>query len=278
MLYIADKFSVSEINPPTAFPNEAELLCVKLGAAKSKPIVLAVIYNPPHVNSIAFMAALSMLLQHLSILGSEIVILGDFNIDLLKDSPLPRNLIQTTREFGLYQVLNGATRTATTTVSSSSTLIDHIYVNEPSLYNSTGHFPAFGSDHDLIFTVRKGLKAKFQPITFTYRSLRSIDWSSLMEDLDFPSQPNLESFNKKVLEVINKHAPLKTKTIKGRQNPWFNLSILDLCIERDKAKKRFNKTNGPIFLKKYKTLRNQVNVTSRRTKRKFFGTNSMRTA
>ena len=54
--------------------------------------------------------------------NANIVLLGDFNIDLLKSQPAWES---TTSLFGLHQLINCATRITQT----SATLLDHIYTN-----------------------------------------------------------------------------------------------------------------------------------------------------
>ena len=64
----------------------------------------------------------------------------------------------------------------------------------------------------------------------------------------------VEVWNKMFLEVVNKHAPLKSHRIKRKYQPdWLNPDILECIKERDKCK-----LNGKI--EEYRTLRNKVSA------------------
>jgi len=90
---------------------------------------------------------------HFSALNSECVVLGYLNVDLLTlSSTLFSPLNQVSRQFGFTQLIMEATGVVASRISTSSTLLDHVYVNTPALYNSFGQFPSFGSEHFRVFT------------------------------------------------------------------------------------------------------------------------------
>ena len=80
----------------------------------------------------------------------EIVLLGDFNKDLL-DADANREWLILTESLGLTQLIAESTRV--TTVSSS--LIDHIYTNEDEHISSTHVSQIKISDHYAIFCKRR---------------------------------------------------------------------------------------------------------------------------
>ena len=78
------------------------------------------------------------------LITQKVIILGDLNIDFLKD--VPKRWSELYYSFSLYQVVNQPTRTTST----SSTLIDHIYVNKPEYVQDSKVFQASLSDHFII--------------------------------------------------------------------------------------------------------------------------------
>ena len=72
--------------------------------------------------------------------NSNIVLLGDFNIDLLKSQPAWES---TTSLFGLHQLINCATRITQT----STTLLNHIYTNNEQMVSKVQVSDICISDH-----------------------------------------------------------------------------------------------------------------------------------
>lgn len=82
------------------------------------------------------------------------------NIDTLTRNSNSKRLKEITKEFHFTQLIDFPTRVACNqhkikgfTVSSS--LLDHIYVSSTDLYNRYGGMEFGGSDHKLIYVVRK---------------------------------------------------------------------------------------------------------------------------
>ena len=74
---------------------------------------------------------------------------GDFNIDLVSQSPLSQDILSTKLifSFHLHQVVTEPTRL-------TSSLIDHVYISNPSLVNLCSTIPAISnSDHPSITTI-----------------------------------------------------------------------------------------------------------------------------
>ena len=124
---------------------DAELLLIELRLRRSF-ILCGLLYRPPSSNA----STLSTTLEQLppSKLKS-FVLLGDFNIDLSPTSnhPLLPILNSIQDKLGLKQVVDTATRTT----SSSSTIIDHIYVSSDLTHSECVNLPPLpGSDHNTL--------------------------------------------------------------------------------------------------------------------------------
>lgn len=119
-----------------------------------KPILFCVVYIPPnHVNDELFIF-LNLIFDNLYKHGLEVVVVGDFNIDFMKNSAELKKLKNIINEAGLTQRVNFPTRIASTSTitgfKTSSTLIDHIFVNHPEKYSVVSGFDFAGSDHKLV--------------------------------------------------------------------------------------------------------------------------------
>ena len=100
--------------------------------------------------------------------------------------------------------------------------------------------------------------------TITYRSFKNFDESKFICDMCEVPWETIEYFNdideivevwnKMFLEVVNKHAPLKSHRIKRKYQPdWLTPQILDCIKERDKCK-----ISGRMD--EYRLLRNRVST------------------
>ena len=72
--------------------------------------------------------------------------------------------------------------------------------------------------------------------------------------------------------LINKHAPLRRKRVKGKKSPWITLTYYVACA-RDFLKRTHAKTNDPVASLKFNKARNDVNNFIRVTKRKYLSEN-----
>ena len=56
--------------------------------------------------------------------------------------------------------------------------------------------------------------------------------------------------------VLNKHAPLKSKLIRGNNKPFETKTLRKAIMERSTLKKKANNLNNPLAIKLYKKQRN----------------------
>ena len=65
-----------------------------------------------------------------------------------------------------------------------------------------------------------------------------------------------ELFKDMFLTVVNRHAPLKTKTIRGIQAPFMNIELSSAIMHRSKLKNIYNKTKSIEAWEAFKKQRN----------------------
>ena len=202
--------------------------------------------------------------------GKDILLLGDFNVNFLKNNPTWDATISL---FNLHQIIQAPTRVTNSTKS----LIDHIYTNSPDrIKHSTVHQTSM-SDH---FTVQCTLDYKISRIhtntqsIITYRSFKHFNHIHFCNDLDScafneiyqTDDPDeaFSSFNKVFCAVYNKHAPIKKKRVKTlSMPPWLNPEIKAAISRRDKFKKQKNYSD-------FKQQRKHVKFLIRQAKKNYF--------
>ena len=134
-----------EVQPPD--PN-GEFLFVKVSNCKNseKTIILGNVYRSPSNNTQKFLDLYEQMLQKLDKHKTkQIIISGDFNIDLIKHETqiFSQNLIDLTTRHGLAQTISRPTRITDT----SATLIDHVYTNMISKVVTTSVLTLDLTDH-----------------------------------------------------------------------------------------------------------------------------------
>ena len=77
-------------------------------------------------------------------------------------------------------------------------------------------------------------------------------------------------FEKTFIEQLDKHAPLKEKSIRANNQPFMNKTINKAIMNRSRLKNRFLKSPTNINEHNYKKHRNYVVNLIRREKKKYF--------
>ena len=243
-------------------------------------IAIGVIYKSPAA-SYGVYADIQEILAFITTKYSHVILLGDFNIDMLKKnrpSEFFSNVIL--EPFSLHQVIREPTRITKDT----ATLIDHILVTSPENVKHSGvvDFPGI-SDHCMIYMAYNIKRPKFKPVKILRRDFKNFDKNAFVRDMDTAPWGNIHTLDENNQEIeiddkvtiienifrehIDNHAPLKEVTIKRPINAsWMTDDILSLMDTRDKYKNMFNRYKEDFFYDRYKELRNEVNHKIRRAK------------
>lgn len=238
--------------------NDISCLWLEITPNKGKSFLVGSLYRNPS-ERVEWVERFEKFLDIVLHDNKEIILLGDFNKDLL-NSNMHREWLILTESLGLSQLITEPTRVT----NSSSTLIDHVYSTQEENLAQV-HVSRIGiSDHFAILCNRK-LNANFKKNehkSITYRSFKKFEeadflndllakpWNEIDENQDIDDK--LDTWYTLFNETVNKHAPLKTHRIKKDIQPdWLTSDILDNMKERDKLK-----CQGRF--EEYKLLRNQI--------------------
>ena len=136
---------------------------------------------------------------------------------------------------GLKQLIQSATRVT----CSTSTLTDHILTSVPSRVSQNGAINVGVSDYQLIFCTRKisRIKTGGAHKYLNFRSLKNYTayyYKEALKQTDFPNYENFgdvneaySNFFQKLMTVIDKVAPYKSKRVKGNTQKWFDGEVLE---------------------------------------------------
>ena len=238
-------------NVKSYFSKDRENIFFELLLPNTKPIVVGIIYRPP--NQTNFMEIFNENLSKVDTNNVETYILGDFNINLWQNGhyvfqkhnflsclSVPndvKNYFDFCTMFGLKQLIESPTRIT----CSSSSIIDHILASFPDRVTQQGILNVGLSDHQLIYCTRKITRIKrggHKQITFRSFKNYTIDgYEKALVDINFPEYKKFDNVNdaysnfiQKLMEVIDKVAPVKSKRIKRNSQEWFDSEISEKLI------------------------------------------------
>ena len=204
------------------------------------------------------------------------VVVGDFNVDLAETSPLSVRLQRHFSRLGLVNYVSSPTRVT----NQSSTLIDLFFASEP-LHRQCEVLPVDVSDH---FAILGELHVHDNPVkrssTLT-RRLCNVDWNAFNQDLipllaAFPWTQSLDNmtefWNNAVLQVLDKHAPLKRTRKKQRLPcPWLTDTLIALVRRRNSLHRRLMRDVKNDNLRQlHRSARAEARKLDRRLRNEYF--------
>ena len=218
----------------------------------------------------------------------ECVLMGDFNVDLLKSSGdnAASKFYNTLSSYFFTPYILQPTRL------SSKTLIDNIFYNSLEYHSFSGNLLYELSDHLTQFLILEGfIKERGLPETSMYKKdfeqfnerefeeivINGLNWEEICMIRIGSSSASFKSFHDTLNYHIDEMAPSKQVTLKQFRlmlKPWITRDILRKCDERDKLLKEIKDENDPIRKKILRTnfniLRNQITKEKRQNKKNHF--------
>ena len=249
--------------------HNTESIWIEVCLKRSKPILVGFTYRNPSERTDWF-DRFTLMMDAVCLEAKEIILLGDFNINLLKPHIKWNHLYE---NFNLHQLIDNPTRITT----NSETLIDHIYVTTKQNIAEVCSPVCGCSDHlpVCITWFKKGVKIpKAAHKEIRYRCFTHFDKDAFLLDLVHSqlsqvyqyTDPDeaLEFWYKTFSSVYNKHAPFMTKRVRyTRKPPWLSKEIEEAMHQRDrllKARKH----------EEFKKQRNKVTSLIRASKKTYF--------
>ena len=268
--------------------SDLELLCIEITPPKAKPYIIISGYRPPP-DTVETFNKLEHIFQLLELEGKEIVLLGDTNCDFnicngtckSMIASLPNNikhLMDLYKSFGLRELIGKPTRETIDT----STLIDHIAVNNDRNIIESGVLNLGFSDHYLVYAITKFRGNIFNDHKYIKtRQMKNFNQDILLRDLAninwhqvLYSSQNINEvvikWTKLIALIIEKHAPLRERRVSDKFTPWLTSDIKCMFRTRDKLKAAAIKAKSTILMEAYKRIRNKANALNTRLKKKYF--------
>lgn len=278
--YIKKTLTYSVVTFDQAYSSDFEYIAIK-SVVDKKNILLLDVYRPPSGNIETFLSTLEDILSVTVPFFDHVVVLGDININFLSNDLSKIKLLNLLGIFNMRQLITEPTRFNLT--SNNSSLIDVVMANQELDFVKSDSVPISRAvtDHNLVYVIFNLRKTPNTNKIIKCRNYKNIDFAQFhneAEQLQWNRvyytnniENKLEIFNKNILYLINKYAPLHEKRVKDKTfNPWITDNIKHLMHLRDKAHKTYLKNKTPGNLQYYRQLRNFTKHAITREKISYF--------
>lgn len=261
---------------PSFRQQRPNFIILEISCDKNK-LLFACIYRPPKAGHLSeFEESLLPLCADYE----NVIVAGDVNAHF--GSTLPCDINDSKSLIQLLEMCNLSTIPYDTTYHTATcdSALDMIAINCQDKLVSFSQTPACGlSAHDVLIAVFSFKSSKCDPTSYVRRDFSSFDvikfrndvlsapWDEMLQLLNINEK--VEFFNHTLTALYDKHAPLRTYTVKYRKKPWFTSEIDALLKSRDIAYRRFQKDKTEENSTCYKTLRNKAKRTIRDAKLRY---------
>ena len=204
------------------------------------------------------------------------VMMGDFNCDMMCPNSSACRLAMVMSEYGLTQMVNGPTRVT----EDSSTQIDLLFTTNMDLFQRVGCEEPGLSDHSLIFGL---LTSKVERKRHTFRTVRCLgkcDVDELVADLGSAPWQVMDSLDgvdnqwdywKKLFRrIVDSHAPTKKARVRRKGLPWISRGIRVMMRARTYYFTKAKKSRKAEDWERFRCIRNRLKQCLRRAKLEYF--------
>ena len=225
-----------------------EELWVSIRQPGHKKTILGLIYRPPSGKTDHFITRLNNTMTKLSsdfnLLQTDVVVLGDFNVNYtLTQNPMRILLNTTMNDHGLRQIIKSSTRVT----NRSSSLIDLIFTNiRPALINGAGVLNVAISDHMPVYVRKKAKRHKHPKTIITSRRYGSYSKELfgrfLFDNLRWKEFWNINQdpnrlwlvFSDILQHSIDALCPVRNIILRADQLPWIDKDLRKRIEVKDK--------------------------------------------
>lgn len=250
---------------------------------KTRNVVVVAFYRSPSAKPADALSFLDEL-EHSYFENDCCICMGDFNLDVRKmNQYYPRKLIEQMTEYGMHQRINAPTRIT----SNSQTIIDLAFSNfkvqtavllTPTITDHaiiTCEIDTFYQEKIDIRLVRNFKNFNHERFS---KNLRQIEPYFGEQTKTNPSTMSeigqlMNKLMRDITRIIDDEAPIKTHKIKrknGISKAWFDCSIKQAAIERDRLYRIAIRRENDEDWGRYKEKRNEVVQKIREHKRKYY--------
>ena len=242
--------------------DKVQIISVTLHLKNAKWLLIS-LYRPEHMNAAELFESIEDVISHAGPY-SNIIIIGDFNIK--ENDP---KLVQLKQDHDLYNLIKDPTCFKS---KENPSAIDHIFTNRKFSFIESRTIETGLSDyHKMIFTCMKSTYTKIPPKIISYRDNINFDKNNFLCEI-IESLRELPIISHRAVNtisetVLDKHAAMKTKSLRGNEKIHMNKELRKAIMIRSKLKNIADKTNDPLHILRYKKQRNICVYLNKKSKR-----------
>ena len=247
-------------------PGDIEILCVEINLNKKKWVIIG-IYRPPDMNELYFIDNLSRVIDYYSKGYERVITMIDFNL-----GPLDESIKMLCDSYYLYNLVKEET-----CFKGLPKCYDLILTNCKYNFQDTQALTSGFSDfHKLIITVMKTEFVKADPIQINYRDYKKYNPFNFSQELryrlniDDTHENDYNKFQSILCELLEKHAPLKTKSLRANNSPFMTKQLRKMIMNRSRCKNTYFKNKTAENWETYRKLRNDCVKLTKKVKREYF--------
>ena len=225
---------------------DIEIQWLLLSKGKSKKFIFANVYRPPNGSANNFVTVMTSLLTQVNDLQEyKVFLMGDFNINCLRDNNEYETLTEALGEFHLRQLIKQPTR-----VVKDANGLDLIFTNTEEIVAS-GVVSMSASDHMPVFVTFKHKCYKIGTKTIHGRSYKKYDKDVFANRLvnydwsELDNLPNVEEAWNVFETIINKlldiDCPIHAFRVKDEDDPWMTHELLKKIEYKNKLLRKAKK-------------------------------------
>ena len=290
LLYISTKLNYKPRNDLLIYkPLHLESIFIEVIFPKKSNLIVGCIYRHPCMSIDEFNDIISPVLHRMSTENKTIILLGDFNIDLIKCSTdeSSSEFLNLVSSYNLLPYITLPTRIT----DRSQTLIDDIFSNSMSTNIISGNLTTSISDHLPQFFVYPNFNKNYIPrkhniyrrftknydkVSF-FNDFQNTDWNNIVNDNNDITNDSFDSFFINFNKLLDKHIPLKKLSNKGfkrKFKPWITNGILKSLKKRSDLHSRYLRAkdihNKQLLFDRFKIYRNMLVTLIRKSKQNYF--------
>ena len=265
LLYVRSDIPIKPL--PLVFGN---IECIILEATISKKKWLLIgTYNPSKSLISKHLQTLEKSICHYLSLYDNVIVFGDLNSEIGEEAM---------DDFCHLYNLKSLIKVPTCYKSAENpSCIDLILTNRPhSFQNSTAFETGLSAFHLLTVTVLKTTFRKRPPKVVKYRDYKTYSYFQFHHDLDYSfagvdlDQISNDAYFAVLVEVLDKHAPLKTKSIRANDQPFVTKQLRKEHMKRTRLRNKFKKNSSETNKRSYNLQRNLCVKLLKKTKTSYF--------
>ena len=265
MVYVKDNIPAKLVENPI-LPNDIEALFIELNFRRNKWLLMGT-YHPPSQCSKYFFTEVGKVLDTHSNTYDNIVLVGDFNEKESESHTL--NFLET------YNLKNLVKEPTCYKNPQNPSCIDWILTNRSSYFKNTKAIDIGLSDfHKMILTSFRFQYEPGAPKVKYYRAYKhfneQIFKSELQIALNGEGIQTYDQFEKKFMEVLEKHAPLKKKTLRANDAPYMTKTLRKAMMKRTELANKYNKTKNMQDYNNFRKHKNYVNRLYKKERKTYF--------